>query len=114
MLYKIFGLERSVSLLQNLFPLGHRPRQLFVTNSAYLASQVKATYKQYWESLCVGMDSEEISSDEFALIRNDPLRLGLVNLDEEGGRRDLLPTCFANLSEEHFPLFITFDRVSPR
>ncbi|EEB88265.1 hypothetical protein MPER_13994, partial [Moniliophthora perniciosa FA553] len=35
---------------------------------------------------------------------------GLVDLDEEEEYRSLLPTKFSELKDEHFPLFVTFDK----
>ena len=89
----------------------HRPRQLFVTQSRVLATRVEEYYKKLADSLdiaCKPLEEMKKSTLEQSKSENDG---ELVDLDEEEWRGDL-PKRFSELQDHHFPLFITFDKVT--
>lgn len=95
MMYKIVSIERGWSSS----PWGlSKPRQLFVTRSRMLAGEVRRTTDELMESFRLA----ELSQEELVDLRN---RQG-----DEGHRRPL-PKKWSQLEEDHFPLFIEFDKV---
>lgn len=105
MLYKIFGIERAWEELsqqdRGLEGSSGKPRQMFVTQSKMLAKSVEMYYdKLVAPSHGMGRRSNQNSHDL------------LINLDEELEWRKDLPHRFRLLTDEHFPLFLTFDEVT--
>ncbi|KAH9022666.1 P-loop containing nucleoside triphosphate hydrolase protein [Lactarius hengduanensis] len=90
MLFKMLGMENSWQQNRELRP--NRPRQLFVTQSRMLA------------------DKGGISD----LLQRQKNReeAGLVDQDEAVNWREDLPQRFSDLQDTHFPMFITFDKLS--
>jgi hypothetical protein len=110
MLFKMLGIERAwATHSTNDLP---KPRQLFVTQSRMLAGKVEDYFSDLMDSLVTG----SCSPHELAnLARNKQTRREeerLVDLDDAGNWRNDLPERFSLLEERHFPLFITFGRVS--
>jgi len=89
-----------------------KPRQLFVTQSRVLAGKVEEYFAKLMQSL------ETVSHSPLELAKLAKSRQaqheerGLVDLDDETSWRNDLPDRFSLLDERHFPLFVTFDRVS--
>lgn len=70
-----------------------KPRQMFVTRSRFLAEKVKEEFGQLFELLVFGEHARRETS------QSTPSSLNL-------------PAKFGELTDEHFPLFITYDQVS--
>ncbi|KAF7367508.1 UvrD-like helicase ATP-binding domain-containing protein [Mycena sanguinolenta] len=79
-------------------------RQLFVTQSRILAEKVE----EHFSKLSVGY---QLSStvDHAAKAKMSPF--ALVDIDDEVNWRNDLPQRFSDLQDQHFPLFVTFDRL---
>jgi len=110
MLFKMLGIERAWAMnSENDSP---KPRQLFITQSRVLASKVEGYFSKLMESLATG----SYSPRELANIAKKKQTLRgeneLVHIDDKINWRDDLPERFSLLEDRHFPLFITFDRVS--
>ena len=90
-----------------------KPRQVFVTQSRVLAEKVEEYFSNLLETLKIGACSLE----ERAEIANARKTVAdqngeLVDRDDVINWRGDLPGRFSLLEDHHFPLFITFDRVS--
>lgn len=110
MMFKMLGIERSWQLYGGELV---KPRQLFVTQSRVLAEKVQEYFEKLHESLLLADKSTEelkhmVSSKR---VRQGPL---LVDLDEEPEIPGRLPSRYGDLTDEHFPLFITYDQVWTR
>ena len=86
--------------------MGRRPRQIFVTRSGSLASNVKTQFMEMLKS-CL----PNIEQTNFAGEAHDD---GLYNMDEEAWWNRTLPARLSDLEDKHFPLFLSIDRVSAR
>jgi hypothetical protein len=109
MLFKMLGHERSLQYWGSDTP---KPRQMFVTQSRVLAGKVEEYFARLVSSLAAGDNSFE----ELALrakARQGRLQEGgdLVDLDEDINWRRDLPDRFSCLTDDHFPLFLTFEKV---
>ena len=105
MLFKIFAMEKTWI---DCGKTAAKPRQLFVTRSAVLADKVQ----RYYAKLARSLPSSDSCNDHVS----DPEQFAehtdsapLINLDEEW-RMDL-PRSFGDLTDDHFPLFITVEHV---
>ncbi|ESK85770.1 hypothetical protein Moror_2448 [Moniliophthora roreri MCA 2997] len=110
MMWKMFGIEISY---QELFSeTVSRPRQVFVTQSRSLAVRVEESYSKLTKARATHGKSLK-ALHQIAREQNDKMQdqAGLVDLDEEEDYRSLLPTKFSELKDEHFPLFVTFDKL---
>jgi len=114
MLFKMLGIERSWELHNdNEMKMSlEKPRQVFVTKSRVLAVKVS----EYFSKLLGSLATAGRSPKELVKLagEKDSQRdgEGLVDLDDERDWRQDLPSRFSLLRDGHFPLFITFDRVS--
>jgi hypothetical protein len=108
MLFKMLGMERSWQLVSETM----KPRQLFVTQSRVLAGKVEEYFSKLIESLVTASHSPQ----ELKLLvsKRTQQEEELIDLDDEADWRSELPKKYSLLEDEHFPLFITFDRVSNR
>jgi hypothetical protein len=109
MLFKMLGIENSWQQNRELRP--NRPRQLFVTQSRVLADKVEEYFIKLLQSLVLASKSEGGISD---LLERQKIReeAGLVDQDEAVNWREDLPQRFSELQDTHFPMFITFDKLS--
>ncbi|TFY76337.1 hypothetical protein EWM64_g7674 [Hericium alpestre] len=109
MLFKMLGMENSWQQTRDMLP--NRPRQLFVTQSRVLADKVEDYFMKLLESLNadVGTSGDIAEMLERKKNRDDA---GLVDRDEAANWRDDLPKKFSDLKDAHFPMFITFDKLS--
>jgi hypothetical protein len=108
MLLKMLALERTWQLQGPAKSAMRRPRQVFVTQSRILAGKVEEYFDQLSESLACSSWSE----GEIAKLKSTsvgPQRM--TNAEEEEHWRSDLPVRFSELRDEHFPLFVTFDKV---
>ncbi|CAE6406297.1 unnamed protein product [Rhizoctonia solani] len=85
-------------------------RQLFVTRSPVLTRRVAAYYKGLIESNEIANKSPEELQIMRQLNENYQPR-NLLELDNEADLRDDLPARYSELTDAHFPLFISFDKL---
>jgi len=108
MLFKMLGLERAWEFRRESMP---KPRQIFVTQSRVLAGKVEEYFTKLLESLSTaGSSPKDLvkAAEAKKLLREDDV---LVDVDDEPEWRSDLPSSYLQLRDEHFPLFLTFDRV---
>jgi hypothetical protein len=87
-------------------------RQLFVTKSRLLAEKVEEYFAKLLTSLSAASKSPEELKALAAAQKILPEGEALVDKDDELRYRSDLPAKFSHLTDQHFPLFITFDHVS--
>ena len=105
MLFKMLGIQR---IWQQYPDMGPRPRQIFITQSRVLASKVKDDFAQLMSS----HEAAACSPRELRMRERDAEQeMELVDQDDNKQWRSDLPEKFSELQDEHFPLFITYDRV---
>ncbi|KAH9005752.1 hypothetical protein EDB86DRAFT_2795497 [Lactarius hatsudake] len=109
MLFKMLGMENSWQQNRELRP--NRPRQLFVTQSRMLADKVEEYFIKLLQSLVLASKTEGGISDLLERQKNKE-EAGLVDQDEAVNWREDLPQRFSDLQDTHFPMFITFDKLS--
>ncbi|KAH9172883.1 hypothetical protein EDB89DRAFT_1962838 [Lactarius sanguifluus] len=109
MLFKMLGMENSWQQNRELRP--NRPRQLFVTQSRMLADKVEEYFIKLLQSLVLASKTEGGISDLLERQKNRE-EAGLVDQDEAMNWREDLPQRFSDLQDAHFPMFITFDKLS--
>lgn len=109
MLLKILGIERAWELRSEEVP---KVRQLFVTKSQTLVEKVEEYFTKLMSSLSIGSQSPEALKELAKAQKLAQEMEVMVDKDEEVDHRSNLPPRFSLLTEAHFPLFITFDRVS--
>ena len=105
MLFKMLGIQRT---WQQYPDMGPKPRQVFVTQSRVLATKVEEYFAKLMLSLeDAGYSPEELRKRE----REAEQEIEFVDQDGHERWRSDLPERFSELADEHFPLFITYDRV---
>ena len=105
MLFKMLGIQRTWQQYPDMRP---KPRQVFVTQSRVLATKVEEYFAKLMSSLeDAGYSPEELRKRE----REAEQEIEFVDQDDNERWRSDLPERFSELLDEHFPLFITFDRV---
>ncbi|KIO30552.1 hypothetical protein M407DRAFT_20440 [Tulasnella calospora MUT 4182] len=77
-------------------------RQVFVTQSRTLARKVRM--------YCMQLKQTE-SNATVAATRQPGLGLSLLDMDESAEEEGVLPAKFSELTESHFPLFLTYDQL---
>ncbi|CAE7084965.1 unnamed protein product [Rhizoctonia solani] len=85
-------------------------RQLFVTRSPVLTRRVASYYQGLLESSELANKSPEELQVMRQLNQNYQPR-DLLELDNEADLRDDLPARYSELTDAHFPLFISFDKL---
>ena len=104
MLFKMLGVERSFASLSN-----KKIRQVFVTQSRVLAERVQEYYTKMARSSVAGERSEgEVKQ---RATQRTQAEKELIELDDEDDSQSGLPKKFSELTDDHFPLFLTFDKV---
>ena len=89
-----------------------KPRQIFVTQSRVLATRVEEYFSKLLESLEAGKKSnEELKESAEQQKRLKEGDSGLYDVDDDVTWKSGLPPKFSLLKDEHFPLFLTFERV---
>lgn len=109
MLFKMLGIERAWELRAEEVP---KVRQLFVTKSRILVEKVEEYFVKLMASLSTGSKSPEELKELAKAQKLRQEREVMVDKDEEVDYQSDLPARFSLLTEDHFPLFITFDQVS--
>jgi hypothetical protein len=102
MLFKMLGIQRAWEIQTSGMP---RPRQIFVTKSRVLATKVEAYFTKLLESLVLAGYS--LGDLKRMQVRN--AESGLMDVDDEDQTH--IPLRYSELEENHFPLFVTFDKV---
>jgi hypothetical protein len=106
MLYKMLLVEADYELsLKEESQAMPKRRQLFVTQSRILAEKVE----EHFSKLSAGY---QLSSIMDHAGKAKASAFALVDIDDELNWRSDLPKRYSDLRDEHFPLFVTFDRVS--
>lgn len=102
MMFKMLGIQRTWQ------QMGSKPRQVFVTQSRVLAAKVE----EYFNKLLASHEAAECSPRELRAREKDvEEEIEYVDQDDNKKWRSDLPGRFSELKDEHFPLFITYDRV---
>lgn len=112
MLFKMLGIERAYSQQSELSPVA-KPRQIFVTQSRVLATRVEEYFSKLLESLAAAKKSkEELKelADQKKKLQQEGNSI-LYDVDDDVTWKSGLPEKFSLLQDEHFPLFLTFERV---
>lgn len=105
MLFKMLGIQRT---WQQYPDMGPKPRQVFITQSRILATKVE----EYFAKLMWALDASACSPEELCVMdRDSEQEIDFVDQDDNDQWRSDLPERFSDLLDEHFPLFITYDRV---
>ena len=85
-----------------------KPRQVFITQSRVLAMKVE----EYFTKLMLSLEAAAYSVEELRRMDKDvEQEIEFVDQDDNEQWRSDLPERFSELSDKHFPLFITYDRV---
>ncbi|KAJ3514932.1 hypothetical protein NLJ89_g2078 [Agrocybe chaxingu] len=109
MLFKMLGIERAYSLRKDTMA---KPRQIFVTQSRVLANKVEEYFSKLLDSLSTADKTKEELAEMIKLKKRRDEEEGLVDIDDDHNWRADLPSKFSRLRDEHFPLFLTFDRLA--
>ena len=105
MLFKMLGIQRT---WQQYPDMGPKPRQVFITQSRVLATKVE----EYFAKLMWALEAAACSPEELRKMDKDiDQDIDFVDQDDNDQWRSDLPEKFGQLLDEHFPLFITYDRV---
>jgi hypothetical protein len=104
MIFKMLAVQRT----WQQDPVGPKPRQIFITQSRRLATKVEEYFTKEMSSPGAGA----YNSEGPHMIENvvEP-EADMVNQEDNKRWRSDLPERFSELQVEHFPLFITYDRV---
>ena len=105
MLFKMLGIQR---IWEKYPDMGPKPRQVFITQSRVLALKVE----EYFAKLMSSLEAATCSPQELRMRHRDVDQDNdLMDQDDNQQWRSDLPERFSELLDEHFPLFITYDRV---
>ena len=111
MLFKMLGIERAYTQHSAVFSVA-KPRQIFVTQSRVLATRVEEYFAKLLESLAAAKKSKEelreIADQKKSQQEGNSV---LYDVDDDVTWKAGLPQKFSLLEDEHFPLFLTFERV---
>lgn len=105
MLYKILLVEADYEISKEESQETPKRRQLFVTQSRILAEKVE----EHFTKLAAGYRP---SSNLDNVAKAKTTTGALLDIDDDLNWRSDLPKRYSDLRDEHFPLFLTFDRVS--
>ena len=100
MLFKMFSIEQSSA--------AQKRRQVFITQSRVLTLRVQEYYIKLAQSLATGRKNPEEPTN---ITQDTLVEKKLMDHDEERHSQSRLPKKFCELTDDHFPLFITFDKV---
>ncbi|KAF9524672.1 hypothetical protein CPB83DRAFT_909779 [Crepidotus variabilis] len=109
MLFKMLGIQRAYEQRRDTMA---KPRQVFVTQSRVLAGKVEEYFSKLLDSLSTGTKTKEELAQMIKSKQEQQQDEGLVDADDEQNWRADLPTRFSELQDEHFPLFLTFDKLA--
>lgn len=110
MLFKMLRMERHAQQCEDSTMA--KPRQIFVTQSRVLATRVEEYFSKLMESLAAAQKSNQeikaLAERRKHEHENDFL---LFDADDDVTWKAALPARFSLLRDEHFPLFLTFDKA---
>lgn len=109
MLFKMLAVQRAYDATRG-DGTTPRPRQLFVTRAIDLAGNIERRHAKLSMSHTADQRTAR-GSTKLAGKQIDKGNWDLFENDEEEIRHGTLPLAFSELTDEHFPLFITFDHV---
>lgn len=109
MLFKMIGIEKSYLQSDRHLP---RPRQVFVTKSRMLADKVEDYLMKLLSATLSASDVEDFAAVR-RWARQGSQGRDMVNAEDDEQWRLHLPRKFSDLGDEHFPLTIPYDTVSP-
>ena len=104
MLLKMLAIERASQTT------GVKQRQIYVTQSRVLASRVKDHFQGLLSASTELANAERDSDLSTLRVRTEPRRR-LLDDDDEDDTKDELPLSFGALTDKHFPLFVSFEKV---
>lgn len=105
MLFKMVGIERTWKEFPDMWD---KPRQIFVTQSRVLATKVE----EYFSKLMLSVDAASYTPVELGkMSKAIEKEMEYVDLNDVEQWRSDLPTKFSELTDDHFPLFITYETV---
>jgi len=105
MLFKMLSIERTWLRYPDIGP---KPRQVFITQSRILATKVE----EYFAKLMSSLEASACSPEVLRAMEMDvEQEVDLVDPDDDEKWRSDLPERFSELLDDHFPLFVTYDRV---
>ncbi|KAJ2926880.1 hypothetical protein H1R20_g10209, partial [Candolleomyces eurysporus] len=111
MLFKMLGIERAYTQHSAALSVA-KPRQIFVTQSRVLATRVEEYFLKLLESLAAGKKSNEDLKEMAEQKKVQPEgEEALYDVDDDVMWKAGLPKKFSLLQDEHFPLFLTFERL---
>ena len=103
----MLGIERAWDLSPDMWD-NCKPRQIFVTQSRVLATKVD----EYFSQLILSLNAASYSPEELQKMEVNPKKeMEFIDLDDIDQWRTDLPSKFSELTDENFPLFITYDQV---
>jgi hypothetical protein len=105
MLLKMLSIERAWKQFPGILD---KPRQIFVTRSRSLATKIEEDFSK----LMILVEATCYSPVEHS--KGTEKKMEYVDLDDKAHWRSDLPVKFSELTDNHFPLFITYDRVCVR
>ncbi|KAI0079050.1 hypothetical protein K474DRAFT_1770489 [Panus rudis PR-1116 ss-1] len=108
MLFKIVALERTWDIMRSPEDPITRPRQLFITQSDVLAKKVEEYFVKLWASSTAANRTAKESVLLARKTQNARSR-GLIPRNEMS--RDDIPTSFKQLTDDHFPLFLSTNEL---
>ena len=100
MLFKMFSIEQSSAV--------QKRRQVFITQSRVLTQRVQEYYIRLAQSLATGRGNQAETTN---ITQDTLVEKKLMDHDQENHSQSRLPKKFCELTDDHFPLFITFDKV---
>ena len=103
MLFKMLNVEQSSPMFSD-----RKIRQVFITQSRILAERVEEYYVKLVQGFVAG---ERGGMDTARRVLRPQAEKGLIELDDEDDIQSGLPQKFSELTDDHFPLFLTFDKV---
>ncbi|KAF9230068.1 hypothetical protein BU15DRAFT_84088, partial [Melanogaster broomeanus] len=109
MLFKMLGIQRAWEM-QTSGTTMPKPRQVFVTKSRMLALKVEEYFTKLLESLALaGYSLEQLKQmKDRKMIQAE----GLIDPDDVPEDKIGIPMRYSALEANHFPLFVTFDKLA--
>ncbi|KEP48194.1 UvrD/REP helicase amino-terminal domain protein [Rhizoctonia solani 123E] len=105
LIYKMRAIKQAVTALEE-----KEKRQLFVTRSPVLARHVESSFRGLVDSATIANKTPEELAEMAKIQENRPAP-ALVEFDSEVDLRKDLPARYSLLKEDHFPLFLSFERL---
>ncbi|KAG8875574.1 hypothetical protein FRB98_007728 [Tulasnella sp. 332] len=103
MLFKMIALERGAERESR------KIRQIFVTQSRVLAGRVEEYFRKLSLSLRPASKTTEPMKGDAEASKKPEQQL--LDLDDEAGDDERLPSRWSELQDHHFPLFLTIDKL---